>query len=122
MARKLKELPYPVDHAEYTAKVTEIAEIEGTGKSEALRRCIDEKYDRVKGGINLKVGIEVKSNITGFTVAGEYTFRELLDLSEEDIVDQLTQCDCEPVGETYVVECNCCDMWEDYKFIILEDK
>ncbi|MGN7308555.1 acetyltransferase [Bacillus subtilis] len=60
------------------------------------------------------IKITVISKKTGKVKRGTYSARELLQRDEEDIVDQLTKCDCQPVGETNVVECNCCEEWEEY--------
>lgn len=35
---------------------------------------------------------------------------------EEDARDLLT-CDCEPIGETNVVECNCCDYYDEFELV-----
>lgn len=67
------------------------------------------------------IKIIIKSNKTGRTVEGEYTAKELLDSYEDEIVEQLTECDCQPIGETNVVECNCCEEWEDYSLDIIEN-
>ncbi|MEK4419870.1 MULTISPECIES: acetyltransferase [Bacillus] len=66
------------------------------------------------------IKITVISKKTGKVERGIYSARELLQRDEEDIVDQLTKCDCQPVGETNVVECNCCEEWEEYDLYIQE--
>ncbi|MCY8318283.1 acetyltransferase [Bacillus vallismortis] len=60
------------------------------------------------------IEVTVSSKKTGGVRRGTFSARELLQRNEEDIVDTLTQCDCQPIGETYVIECNCCEEWEEY--------
>lgn len=60
------------------------------------------------------IEVTVRSEKTGSVKTGSFSARELLQRDEEDIVETLTQCDCQPVGETYVVECNCYEEWEEY--------
>ncbi|MCY8081747.1 acetyltransferase [Bacillus inaquosorum] len=66
------------------------------------------------------IEVTVKSKKTGKVKRGSYSARELLQSNEEDIIDDMTKCDCQPVGETYVVECNCCEEWEEYDLEIKE--
>ncbi|MEC2137378.1 acetyltransferase [Bacillus subtilis] len=60
------------------------------------------------------IEVTVKSKISGRFKTGSFTARELLHTYEDDLVCNLTQCNCQPVGETYVVECNCDEEWEEY--------
>lgn len=60
------------------------------------------------------IEVTVKSKKTGEVKRGSYSARELLQTYEDDLVFDLTQCDCQPVGETNVIECNCCEEWEEY--------
>lgn len=64
------------------------------------------------------IEIVLKSNISQRIVKASYTGRQLMDKSEDEIVDEMGACDCEPVGETYVIGCNCCDEWDNYTLII----
>lgn len=66
----------------------------------------------------MKVPVKVISNETGRVVEGTYTARRILDMYEEELVDDLTKCDCEPIGETNVVDCSCYEEWEDYQLLI----
>ncbi|PED05328.1 acetyltransferase [Bacillus pseudomycoides] len=50
-----------------------------------------------------------------------YTARKILDLYEEEPVVEMTPCDCQPVGETNVVECDCDREWEDYTLTLDEN-
>ena len=65
----------------------------------------------------------VISKITGRTIKNSYTANQLLDdfLDRDDLVISMTECDCEPIGETNVVECNCDEEWEDCTLILDED-
>lgn len=65
------------------------------------------------------IEIIVKSNISGREKKSSYTARQLIDKSEDEIVDEMTECDCQPIGETNVVECNCADEWDDYIMIVV---
>ncbi len=68
------------------------------------------------------IPIKVKSNISGQTVEGKVTPRKLLELTDEaDLVWELTACNCQPVGETYVIECNCDEEWMDCEVLIADE-
>ena len=65
------------------------------------------------------IPVKIKSDASGRVVNGEYTAKQLLDFcGEEELVQNLTQCDCQSVGETNVVECNCEEEWEDYELFL----
>lgn len=59
-----------------------------------------------------KVTIVVENN-KGDKKVGAYTLEDLLNTTEADLVEELTRCDCEPIGECNYVECNCEDKWND---------
>ncbi len=68
------------------------------------------------------IPVKIKSNISGRTAEGKVTPRKLLDLLDEaDLIDELTSCNCQPVGETNVVECNCDEEWMDCEVLIGEE-
>lgn len=60
------------------------------------------------------IRVMLTSKVKDLEVTGLYNYKELLEKSEEDIVEDLTKCSCQPIGETNVVECNCEDDWSDY--------
>lgn len=62
----------------------------------------------------------VTSKISGRVIKKSYTARQLLEdfYGEDDLIVAMTQCDCQPIGETYVVECNCDYEWEDYTLVL----
>lgn len=62
----------------------------------------------------------VTSKKSGKVIKKSYTARQLLEdfIDEDDLVIAMTQCDCQPVGETNVVECNCDFEWEDYTLVL----
>lgn len=66
----------------------------------------------------MKVPVKITSKITGKVVEALVSVRDLLDTYEDDLVSKLTECDCQPVGETNVVDCNCYDEWDDYELLI----
>lgn len=67
----------------------------------------------------MNIPVQVKSNITGRIVNGVYSPRQLLDfLDEDDLITNLTRCNCEPIGETNYTECNCMDEWDDAEVLI----
>ena len=35
----------------------------------------------------------------------------------EDEARDLLRCDCEPIGETNVIECNCCDYFDEFELV-----
>jgi hypothetical protein len=55
-----------------------------------------------------KTGEEMSSKL--------YTPLELLDTDLSIINERTCVCDCQPVGETNVVECNCEDYYQDFEF------
>ncbi len=57
--------------------------------------------------------VSVKSNITGNMKRAEYTGRELLHSREDELVEEITICDCK-------LDCECYKEWEDYT-IYFED-
>lgn len=65
--------------------------------------------------------VSVKSNKTGRKLTSIYFGRELLAIDEQSLVEEMTQCDCQPVGETNVVECNCYEEWEEYELTFEDD-
>ncbi|EKN40692.1 hypothetical protein [Clostridium botulinum] len=64
------------------------------------------------------IEIILKSNITERVIKSTYTGQQLLEMNEEEIVDEMTKCDCKPIGETNTVECNCYEEWQDYTLIV----
>jgi hypothetical protein len=62
----------------------------------------------------------VMSKVSGRVVEGLFTARQLLDTYEEDLVLSLTACGCQPVGETYVVDCRCDEEWDGYELELIE--
>jgi hypothetical protein len=69
------------------------------------------------------IEVTLKSNTSGRIIKSTYTARQLLDFSgEEDLVFEMSKCDCQAIGETYVVECNCEQEWEDYTLTFGEEE
>lgn len=67
----------------------------------------------------MNIPIRVISNKTNRVVEGSFTPRQILNMfDEEDLITNLTMCDCRPIGETNVIECNCEEEWEDYELFI----
>lgn len=64
--------------------------------------------------------VTIKSSLTGREVTADITSLFLLENDEETLVQNLTDCGCQPVGETNVVDCECYLEWEDYT-ITLQD-
>jgi hypothetical protein len=64
----------------------------------------------------------VISKKTGRTIKRSYTAKQLLEdfFGGDDLMQNMTECDCQPVGETNVVECNCCEEWFDYTLELIE--
>lgn len=61
-------------------------------------------------------------------ISRPYSIEEISTKSIDDIWCELEECNCQPVGETNVVECSCCDKYTDYiykhpiEFTGLKDK
>jgi hypothetical protein len=66
------------------------------------------------------IQLTLKSDITGRVIKKSYTARQLLESDEIEVVQEMSACDCQPIGETNVVECNCDDEWYDYTLIVGE--
>lgn len=66
------------------------------------------------------IKIKIKSNKTGRIVEGETTPLELLNSDEFELVERLTECDCEPYGESSYKDCSCYEEWEDYTLDLSE--
>lgn len=61
----------------------------------------------------MNIPVKITSTITGRVVQKYVTPRQLLDfLDEDDMVDNLTMCNCQPIGETYVIDCDCNEEWD----------
>jgi len=54
-----------------------------------------------------------------FLISCFYTLDQLLIVSEDDIYCSLSDCNCQPIGETNVVECGCDSVIDGFK---LHDK
>ena len=64
------------------------------------------------------IEIIVRSNLSGRIVKSSYTARRLVEKDEDQIIEEMTICDCQPIGETSFTECNCSDEWDDYTMIV----
>ena len=65
----------------------------------------------------------LKSNITNRVIKSSYTARQLLDFfDEEELVLDMGKCDCQPVGETNVIDCGCYEEWEDYNLTFSDEE
>lgn len=58
-----------------------------------------------------------KHTKTGEEKIVNFTEKEIRDLIEEEAYDKVQECDCEPIGETNVIECNCIDYLEHFELI-----
>ena len=67
----------------------------------------------------MNIPVVVTSNLSGRVVKSSVTPRELVDIYDESVlVQHLTACDCQPIGETNVVDCNCDEEWMDCVVLI----
>lgn len=64
------------------------------------------------------IPVRIKSHVSGRVVKGSISANNLLEIDEQELVERFTICSCQPVGETYVVECNCDLEWEKYELQI----
>lgn len=70
----------------------------------------------------MKIPVKIKSLVTGRMVEKVVSPRFLLDvLDEDDLISRLTDCGCQPIGETNTVECNCEEEWVDCEILIGEE-
>lgn len=49
-------------------------------------------------------------------ISKPYTIEQIIQKSIDDIWEELEECNCQPVGETNVIECACGDRYADYSF------
>ena len=66
------------------------------------------------------ITIQVKSMKTGRVMSGKCTLREIFTRCNEEIIEEITMCDCQPVGESNVISCNCYEEWLDDIEIIIK--
>lgn len=66
------------------------------------------------------VEITLESKITGRVIKLSYTARQLFEkfIDEEELMQDMSKCDCQPIGETNVIDCGCNEEWEDYVVVI----
>lgn len=65
------------------------------------------------------IPVKAVSKISGKVATGSFTARHILEfLDADELVTNLTMCDCEPVGETNYTECNCDEEWYDFYLCI----
>ena len=70
----------------------------------------------------MSIPVMVKSKLSGRCVKGTVSPRKLLDLIDEsDLICELTKCNCQSVGETNVIECNCDEEWMDCEVFLGEE-
>ena len=69
------------------------------------------------------VEITVTSKTSGRIKKASLTARQLVEnfIDEADLVQEITKCNCQAVGETYVVDCNCDYEWEDYVLVYSDE-
>ena len=70
------------------------------------------------------IKVTVQSAATSRVRESSYTPNTLVNkfIDEDDLVADVTRCECEPIGETNVVECNCEKEWETYEIFYESDK
>lgn len=68
----------------------------------------------------MAIRVTVKSKKIGKIAEDIYTPKELLEKSEDEIVEELTMCDCEPDGDSLYTDCSCYEEWYDYELTIEE--
>lgn len=67
----------------------------------------------------MNIPIKVINKDSGQVVDTKVSARKLLEVSDEaDLLQELTLCDCKPVGETNVVDCDCEVYWDDFEMLI----
>ena len=52
-------------------------------------------------------------------ISKPYRLQELIDniFEEYEIIDENAHCNCQPIGETNVIECNCEDYYENFEIV-----
>jgi hypothetical protein len=55
-------------------------------------------------------------------ISSGYTIEEAMEEGLEEIRDKHCRCNCEPTGETNVIECNCEDYYNDFELLEIEEQ
>lgn len=73
------------------------------------------EIEKEKEKKEITVKVTLRSNTSGRIIQSSYTPLQLLEdfCDKEDLMIAMSQCECQPVGETNFVECNCDEEWED---------
>ncbi len=53
----------------------------------------------------------------GTVLSGTFTAKDLVEKDGCEIEQTICTCDCKPIGETNVVECNCEDYYQEFKLL-----
>ncbi len=61
-----------------------------------------------------KVEFVFEHKVSGETITVSLSVEEIKNDMEDILRDKLT-CDCQPIGETNVIECNCCDYFDEFE-------
>lgn len=64
------------------------------------------------------IQVILTSKISNRTVKKDYTARQLLDSSEDEIIDEMTACGCTQLHESGFDPCSCGDEWEEYELVL----
>lgn len=83
------------------------------------KSALEKENSRLKEEKNTEtskaIPVRITSKVSGRVIERAYTAKQLVEfMDEDDMVATMSQCNCQSVGETNVVECNCEDEWEDY--------
>ena len=69
------------------------------------------------------IKVNLTSGISKRKITKNYTARQFLNLyGEEDVVEDMTKCDCTQLHESGFSPCNCDEEWNEYTFEIEGEK
>jgi len=57
-----------------------------------------------------------RNDLGAVVLSKPYDFEKLLVKSIDDIWEELEECNCQLIGETNTIECNCGDMYNDFSY------
>jgi len=61
------------------------------------------------------INVKVVSKVSGRVIETNCTPHVILEAFDDySLVQRITECDCQPIGETNVIECNCDEEWYEY--------
>jgi hypothetical protein len=78
---------------------------------------MNNQSEEIKSAEAVKIEFIFKHPKGEIITSGAYTVDEILETDIFEILDKYCVCDCQPIGETNVVECNCDDYYNAFEYV-----